>query len=94
MTCSPILTRLQCGATPLQLRGFWEEQGYGIFGAYKSDLLEVGGMNVLKFTNRWDAEDWDLLNRVLNAGYEVERLKLKNFYHFFHTKKGMWHEMV
>ena len=91
MTCSPILTRLQCGATPLQLRGFWEEQGYGIFGAYKSDLLEVGGMNVLKFTNRWDAEDWD---RVLNAGYEVERLKLKNFYHFFHIKKGMWHEMV
>ena len=94
MTCSPILTRLQCGATPLQLRGFWEEQGYGIFGAYKSDLFEVGGMNVLKFTNRWDAEDWDLLDRVLNAGYEVERLKLKNFYHFFHIKKGMWHEMV
>ena len=94
MTCSPILTRLQCGATPLQLRGFWEEQGYGISGAYKSDLLEVGGMNVLKFTNRWGAEDWDLLDRVLNAGYEVERLKLKNFYHFFHIKKGMWHEMV
>jgi len=59
-------------------------------GIYKSDWDTFGGMNEKEFKNKWGGEDWEMVDRVLEQGIEVDKIRMIGFYHFYHTKEGMW----
>ncbi|KAK3741846.1 hypothetical protein QZH41_006691 [Actinostola sp. cb2023] len=96
MAHTPIVFRLsRCGrAESDQTRtiGFWEIDGFGIFSTYKSDWKNSGGVNVEEFQNKWGGEDWEMIDRVLTKGLEVEILRLPYFYHFYHERNAMWEQ--
>lgn len=87
---TPVIIRLSRGHSPVNRYGFWEHQGYGLIAMYKSDWDRIGGLDEEKFKNKWGGEDWELMERVVGAGMEYERVREFKMFHFHHSKKGMW----
>lgn len=75
---SPITVALKCGANPRQdPSGTWEMYTYRLIAIYQADWQRVGGFTKpsLKGT-----EYWDLLDRVVAEGMEIERLRTSVVY--------------
>ena len=39
----PQVGRLNCGSSSIDHKGYWELEGYGLVGVYKSDWIRFGG---------------------------------------------------
>ena len=39
----PVVGRLDCGSSSAEHRGFWQLNGFGLLGIYKSDWTKIGG---------------------------------------------------
>ncbi|EDV25435.1 uncharacterized protein TRIADDRAFT_24189 [Trichoplax adhaerens] len=86
----PMVFRLSCNFRPHNPVGYWERYGFGINAFYKSDFYRIGGMNTKKFRYSWGGEDNDLVNRAIASEIEVERLCIRNFFHFYHRRNSVW----
>lgn len=47
-------------------------------------------MNTALYQYKWGGEDWDLLDRILNAKLKVERVKHPGLYHHYQIKQKTW----
>ena len=63
MAFVPMVFRLQPGYTEVNLKGFWEIGGTGLFAMYKSDYEVFDGYRHMDDYKEWGGEDWKLLDR-------------------------------
>ena len=63
-------------------RGYWRFYGFGIASLYRSDLKQVGGMNLS--IHGWGKEDVDLFDRVIRSNLTVFRAADPGLIHVFH----------
>lgn len=88
---APLIVYLNCTGTSTAPVGLWYHYSYGTVAMYKQDWLNFGGFSedfIQKVT--WGGEDWDLIDRAVKGGLEVERKRCPWIFHYYHSKKGMW----
>ena len=62
--------------------------GFGMFGAYVSDYIRIGGYNVHTFRYGWGGEDIELMSKFVRRGYGVSRPEEPNLLHRWHSKNS------
>ncbi|EDV20123.1 uncharacterized protein TRIADDRAFT_32588 [Trichoplax adhaerens] len=82
----PIVTRLGCGFAPRNPNGYPEIWGFGIAAFYKSDYVNIGGMDDKRYQFEWGGEDSDIADRTISNSLEIERLLHPYFFHYYHRR--------
>lgn len=72
------------------LKGFWELQGFGLVGIFKSDWDWIGGFNEKVFDEKWGGEDWDFMERFVWFSMEYDRVWYFKIFYYYYSKCGMW----
>ena len=83
---SPIATRLMCGYSFMHPLGYWEVMGHNLMGMYKSDWVRLGGADSSDFKTSWGREEWSCVDRALEEGNNLNRIKEKHQFYHFHSK--------
>ncbi|KAK9506598.1 hypothetical protein O3M35_008499 [Rhynocoris fuscipes] len=63
--------------------GFWRQYGFGIASVYKSDLLNVGGLDTS--IQGWGKEDVDLFEKFVSSNITIFRSADPDLVHVFHV---------
>lgn len=91
---APDIVFLNCGGSSSKPMGSWYHYSYGTIAMYKEDWKNFGGFSASFSTKTtWGAEDWDLIDRAVRGGLEIERKRSPWVYHYHHSKVGMWNGM-
>ena len=83
---APAIIHQMCGHSYTDTVGYWEVMSYSLVGMYKSDWMKVGGMNGVDFQDKLSGEDWRCIDKILENGINLNRIKERNFYHHFHSE--------
>lgn len=88
---APYIVFLNCSGSSSTPKGHWYHYSFGTIAMHKKDWKTFGGFSE-DFRNKitWGAEDWDLIDRAVKGGLEIERKRSPWVYHYHHTKDGMW----
>ncbi|KAI6646557.1 Beta-1,4-N-acetyl-galactosaminyl transferase 3 [Oopsacas minuta] len=83
---APAAIRHMCGYSFMYPFGYWEVMEYSLIGMYKSDWVQIGGVDDWDIQTSWGGDDWDSANRVLKSGINLNRIKERRLYHHYHSK--------
>ena len=76
----PVVGRLVCDSSSADHRGYWEHDGFGLVGIYKSDWTKIGGQwNSIFFYGR-DKKNKLMVLMPDKAGQELQHATMQSLF--------------